>query len=254
MNSAAPGAGLAARGLRPVAELAKNRPHGDRLRYMAGCRCQECRGGNTAYEKSRALARKAGDWNGLVGAERARAHIAHLSSRNVGRRTISDVADVADTVLSAIISGAKTKIRAATERAILAVTEEAAADHALVSAGPTWELLDELISGGYTKAELALQLGAKMPALQISRNQVTVRNAHEVRLLYARLQLIPAGPTLRLISELREEGFRLPLIERRVAALAAEIGLPTPDLTVRNGRIQGRAANLVERVHAILTE
>lgn len=245
---------LAARGLRPVAELAKDRPHGDRLRYMAGCRCQDCRGANTAYEKARAKARKAGDWNGLVYADKARAHMAALSSRNVGRNTVRDVSGVSKSVLVAVISGEKKKIRAATERAILAVTEAAAADHALISAGPTWKLLDELIADGYTKAELARQLGAQRPALQISRHQVTVRNAYEVQQLHARLRMCPAKPTQRLIDELREEGFRLQVIERHVTALAAELGQTTPDLTVRNGRIQERAASLVERVHAMLTE
>ncbi len=28
-----------ARGLRPVAELGADRPHGTRLRYFAGCKC-----------------------------------------------------------------------------------------------------------------------------------------------------------------------------------------------------------------------
>jgi len=245
---------MAARGLRPVAELAQNRQHGDRLRYMAGCRCQQCRGANTAYERARALARKAGEWNGLVSADQARAHIAHLSSRHVGRRTIGQVADVSDTVLSKIISGEKTKIRAATDRAILAVTEAAAADHALIPDGPTWKLLDELIASGYTKAALAQQLGAKTRALQIGRHQVTVRNAYEVQRLHERLRMVQAGPSLRLINELREEGFRQAVIEQRVADLAAQLGLPTPDLTVRNGQIQERAARLLERVHANLTE
>lgn len=245
---------MAARGLRPVAELAAGRPHGDRLRYMAGCRCQECRGANTAYEKQRAQARKAGEWNGLVCADKARAHMAALSGRGIGRRTVGDVSGVSDAVLSAVISGRKRKIRAATEKAILAVTEAAAADHALLPAGPTWQLLDELIAWGYAKAFLARELGNQRPALQISRSQVTVRNAYEVERLHERLRMCQAAPTQRLIDELREEGFRLAVIERHVAALADELGQPVPDLRVRKGFIQERAARLVERVHAKLME
>ena len=48
---------LEARGMKPVTELARQRPHGDRLRYMAGCRCPACRGANSAYERLRARAR-----------------------------------------------------------------------------------------------------------------------------------------------------------------------------------------------------
>ncbi len=55
---------IEARGLRPIGELARNRPHGDRLRYMAGCRCPACRGANP-----------------IVPADAARAHIHPLGAR-----------------------------------------------------------------------------------------------------------------------------------------------------------------------------
>jgi hypothetical protein len=84
LNHTSPGAtNLAARGLRTAADLALTRQHGDRLRYLAGCHCSECRGANTAYERTRSAARKAGDWNGIVPADKARAHLAALSAKNV---------------------------------------------------------------------------------------------------------------------------------------------------------------------------
>lgn len=61
---------LAARGLKPIAQLAANRDHGDRVRYLAGCRCTDCRRANSAYESARQKARAAGDWNGFVLATR----------------------------------------------------------------------------------------------------------------------------------------------------------------------------------------
>lgn len=64
--------GLPSRGLKPAAELAKVRPHGTRLKYVGGCRCDACRSANSAYERDRQLARKHGDWNGLASARRAR--------------------------------------------------------------------------------------------------------------------------------------------------------------------------------------
>jgi hypothetical protein len=178
---------MLARGLRPAAELAKDRPCGDRLRYVAGCRCDDCRAANAAYERERIKARAAGDWNGLVPAEKARAHIRKLSRQGVGRRAIGAASDVGDTTLSKIRSGRKLQIRARTERAILAVTRAMASDHSLVSAARTWQRIDLLIDEGYTEAFLAKELGYTNPYLQLGRDQVTVRNAYEVERLYQRL-------------------------------------------------------------------
>lgn len=245
---------LASRGLRPVAELARDRAHGDRLRYMAGCRCDLCRRANTAYESARQAARKAGDWNGLVPANKARAHLARLSAVNVGRRAVADASSVGDTVLTDIIAGRKKQIRARTERKILAVTPAAAADHALIPAGPTWKLIDELLADGWSKAELARRLGYSPPVLQFSRAQVTVRNGYEVAQLHARLRSCPAEATLELLAELREEGFRMDHITARLNKLAADSGADAPDLTVRKGRIRADAAALVQRIYQLLTE
>ena len=63
---------LASRGLKPITELAAEKPHGTRLRYIAGRHCFQCRRANSDYERQRKAARLAGDWNGLVPAERAR--------------------------------------------------------------------------------------------------------------------------------------------------------------------------------------
>lgn len=243
---------LTQRGLRPVADLASNREHGERLRYMAGCRCSECRRANTDYERARAIARAAGDWNGIVSAQRAKEHMAQLSAHNVGRRAVADATGVAETTLSEINAGRKTHIRARTERLILAVTQAAAADRALIAAGPTWKLLKRLLREGYTSAELARHMGYSNKALQFGRDFVTVRNAFEVERLHQQLRTCPARPTLKLIRELREEGFRLAVIAARVAEMG---GLKeAPALTARQGRIRADIAELVKRVYAQLTQ
>jgi hypothetical protein len=245
---------LARRGLRPASVLAAARPHGDRLRYVGGCRCAECRMANNAYEKVRAAARKAGDWNGIVDAAPARAHLAELSKRGVGRRVVADVAAVASTVLQEIVAGRKTRIRARTARSILAVTERAAADRAYIDAGPTWELLDELIDDGYTKTELAIALGRQTRALQLSRRGVTVRNAYDVAKLHERLRFCAAGETRRLLQDLADEGFRRDPIEVQLADLARERGVDAPDLTIRRDRVLQSTAMLLAALHARLTE
>lgn len=178
---------LAARGLKPVGELASSRQHGDRLQYMAGCRCPECRRANSTYENARQKARRNGDWNGVVPAAKARTHILKLSRLGVGRNAVAAASDVSRTAIVEIRAGKKQNIRARTERKILAVTKAMASDKALISAKEAWRLIDELLAAGFTKGAIALGIGRKTPALQLNREKITVRNAYLVAQLHARL-------------------------------------------------------------------
>lgn len=215
---------LQKRGLRPVAELAAAKPHGDRLRYLGGCRCDACRAANTAYERSRNAARAAGDWNGIVSADKAKRHIKKLSRLGVGRRAINAATDVADTILSEIRSGKRKNIRARTERLILAVTTDVRGEAFLVPAGPTWALINELLAAGYTKSEIALGIGRKTPALQLDKTTITLRNEAAVKRLHARLiqpdqGMVNSTKAGRLIDQLRAELFP-------ASRIAAEQGMP----------------------------
>lgn len=178
--------GIPARGLRPAYELAKEHPHGVRVTYVGGCRCDLCRKANSEYQKSRAKAQKGGDWNGLVPADAARAHMLKLSEQGVGRRAVQAVTDIADSILFQIRNGQKEQIRARTERLILQVTPEMASDGALVDAKTTWKLINRMIKWGYTKTFIAKALGAKNGNLQIRTGKVEVRTAYEVLRLYQR--------------------------------------------------------------------
>jgi hypothetical protein len=251
-----PQSALAVRGLRPVAELAAGRDHGDRLRYRAGCRCFHCRSANTAYEAARKVARAAGQGNGIVPAAKARAHLKALSAQGVGRRSVGAACDVADSILADIIAGRKTNIRAATERAILKVTAAAAGDGALVPAKATWKILDQLIEDGYTRTYLAAQLGSKskVPALQLKRDFVTVRSAYLVERLFEKLKCESAKPTMKLLSKLRDEGYTQHQIEQRLAVLAQRLGEEPPSIQPnKKGRISTKAADLVEQLYQELT-
>lgn len=214
---------LEARGMKPITELARQRPHGDRLRYMAGCRCPACRGANTAYERMRARARKAGLGNPIVPADEARAHLKALSAAGVGRATVAQATDISSGIVQMIAAGTREKIRLATARKILAVTPDCKADGTRIDAAPTWALIHELIKAGDTKRSIARALGQQGAGLQLSRKTVTVRNADKVRRHHARRMAeiaaereaaqaeaertapVPAGATRQRLEWLREE-------------------------------------------------
>jgi hypothetical protein len=178
---------LRCRGLRPATELGADRPHGDRLRYLSGCKCFACRRSNSDYERQRKAARLAGDWNGIVPASNARSHLVALSRRGVGKRAVSAAADVAMTVLTDIRTGKKPRIRARTERKILAVTSKMTSDRALVKGAGALRLIEELRGEGFTKTELAQQLGYANAALQFRPGLMTARNVQRITTLHQRL-------------------------------------------------------------------
>lgn len=242
---------IAERGLKPASELAANKPHGDRMRYMGGCRCDLCRKANSEYERRRQQARKDGDWNGVVPASRARQHLNRLSRLGVGRRSVAAATDISETILFEIRSGARRNIRARTERLILAVTPEVAADHALVSAAHSWKLINLLLGAGFTRGYIAQQLGNKRPALQLGEHQITVRHAADIERLYQRLivsdeALVDAEPARRLIRELREEWMSA---TRIVETLGPEAAIEGNEVRLRP-RISKRLEKAVVELHA----
>lgn len=172
-----------------AAELGARKPHGMRLKYMGGCRCLLCRAANSSYETSRALARKNGDWNGLVPANAARRRLRKLSRQGVGRRAVAEACGVGLTTLVEIKSGRKQLIRARTERKILNVDRWAVAGAGHVPAERTWKIIAWLIDEGFSKAEIARRLGFKRPALQFNRRKVLARTAMKVERFYNRIML-----------------------------------------------------------------
>lgn len=223
------GDALASRGLKPIGVLASGRDHGDRLRYLAGCRCSSCRAANSRYERSRQEARKNGESNGIISAQKAREHLLALAEEGIGRRSIAAATDIASSTIAAIRSGEKNRIRENTERLILAVTPMVASDHGLIDASASNTLLDQLIGAGFSKKQLAQELGNSSRALQIGRRgKVTVRSAHLIRIIHNRLMKqvamqssdeivhVASEPSLRLISALRAEWFTLKQIARHL--------------------------------------
>lgn len=127
-------------------KIASTRPHGDRVRYVLGCRCLPCRAANSRYETGRLAARKNGDWNGVVSSLAARNHLRKLRRRGVGLRAVADVTGVSRTILQGIAAGTRAQCRKRTETAILAVDSGARSGGSIVPAGRTWRILRLLLA------------------------------------------------------------------------------------------------------------
>jgi len=177
------------RSLPDAVAIGGKKPHGTRVKYKAGCRCLMCRAANARYEASRAKARAAGDWNGLVSAEEARRHILALSKKGVGRRAIAEASDLTDKVVARIRSGEQKLIRNSTNTRILAVSKDALSGGTLVSARRTWRQIDRLLTEGFTKADLARRLGYASSSLKLGKQKVRARTAARVDEFYRRIML-----------------------------------------------------------------
>lgn len=173
----------------PSIESFTDRPHGTRVRYMSGCKCMLCRAANSRYETERLAASKRGEHGHIIDAGRACSHIRKLSHQGVGYKSVAATSGVGDSIVFGIRTGKRQRIRATTERRILAVDADARADHSLVDARKTWQLINRLLAEGFTQTELARRLGskAKVPALQMKFDRVTAKNAAKVERLYRRL-------------------------------------------------------------------
>lgn len=117
-------------------------------------------------------------------------HINKLRKAGIGYKAVAAAAGLAKSTLAMILTGKRRRIRRNHAERILAVDRSAVADGAIVPAGRTWALLNELLEGGYTKTFLAKQLGsrARRPSLQIGTRWITALNASKVERLYRRIR------------------------------------------------------------------
>jgi len=169
-------------------EIAGLKTHGTRARYMAGCKCLLCRAANSRYETERLRARRNGDWNGIVPASKARKQLIKLSKQQVGRRSVSEITGISDSILHLIKQGKRKNIRARTEKLILNVDHNAVSAAAIIPAGPTWKKINWLLGEGFTKKELARRLGFRSPAIQFRKDRITMKTAVKVERFYESMQ------------------------------------------------------------------
>jgi len=161
-------------------EMSTNKPHGNRVKYTAGCRCDLCRKANARYSSKRNHAAKFGDWNGLVDAAPARKYLVEISKAGVGRRAVSATTDIPQSTLSKISSGHRLHIRKRNFDKIMSVTVDSASDSALISSRATWMQVDELLEEGFSVLKLSQVLG-------LSRQTLTTRRSHILACTAARV-------------------------------------------------------------------
>ncbi len=176
--------------MKPACVLAAPKPHGTRLKYLGGCRCLPCRAANARYESLRIRARRAGDWNGVVSAGRARRHLRALARSGVGRRTVAEISGVPPSIVHQIRSGRRRRIRSRTERRIFLVNSRAMNEARLVPADRAWRMISRLLDEGFSKAEIARRLGYRSPALQLNRRRVRARSAVRIERFYHKYMVV----------------------------------------------------------------
>lgn len=171
--------------LRNGARLAIDVEHGTRTGYVRGCRCDSCTDANRekqAYREQHGTE--------LVDARRARGWLRILMARGATQKGLARASRINVKTLLEIASGETRRILPDTERALLALTPStvrlAAAPGTRVDAGPTWELLDDLIERGFPKSWIARELG-KGQTLQLSRTTISAGNATAVAQLHQRI-------------------------------------------------------------------
>lgn len=177
-------------GLRPAAELAQDKPHGTRIKYLGGCRCMPCRASASRYESEWAAKRKLGLGNELVSTALVVNHLQNLSAKGVGYKAVCDAAGVGKSSVMMAMKGRRKQMRAANARAILAVTfDMAVRDGAYIDATETKRHIRWLLNEGFTRGELAKRLGYKTANLQLKFDKITARNAMKIERLVSQLRL-----------------------------------------------------------------
>lgn len=171
------------------------RAHGDAARYRhgpdindqpgQGCRCAPCR---EAARVRLAEWRAAGRTS--VPADPVRAHLRNLRRWGVGVDRIAELSGVGQAVIINIVKGTRTgrppaRILPRTADALLAVTVNDQADHALVDSAAAWSRVDWLLAHGWTLQGLAWELDRTTSNLRRRRARCTARFARATAAIVA---------------------------------------------------------------------
>jgi hypothetical protein len=181
-----------------VQQLGARKPHGHKMRYMAGCRCRKCRAANAAYEQELTKNRRLHGPNDLVATTRVYRHLKYLQQFGMGHKTVARHAKVGKTVLAEILWYGKKLMRRRAEMRVLAVqsTLDTLPRNRNIPAVDTITKIRHLIRWGYPKAlinrdALGLQgAGLQIHSLKGKTGTVTVKSAVKIRDFFARVETI----------------------------------------------------------------
>lgn len=178
--------------------------HGTRTGYVKGCRCASCTEANR-YDHQRRTTREAAgqpgsDW---IPAGAARAHLRILAGQGAQTKPLARACGLNVKTIDGLLDGTTQRIHPGTQSAVLQVTlaqvRLAAEPGTRVPAGPTWALVESMLSRGWPKSWIAHEIG-QGSSLQLSRNAVSAENAKRVADLHARLGLRTPPPRRRGVS------------------------------------------------------
>lgn len=184
-----------------VQELAKGKPHGHKMRYVAGCRCRRCKRGNREYENKIRENRRVYGPNDLVAVDRVRQFLQEMQRIGIGYITIARHVGVGKTALGEILWAGKSSrnyIRRRTEAKVLGYRPslDTMPLNLNVAAEETIRKLCQLVRWGYPKALINRDgLGHKNSGLQIGRGtspSVTVKTAIKIRDFYEAIEAMRA--------------------------------------------------------------
>lgn len=168
-------------------------PHGTRARYnYIACRCDSCRAAHAAYARERRRRKTP-----MVEVNDIAVQIETLSKQGIGTRAIADATGLDRHAIQWIKKGRVQRVHSSTAQRILAVDQQAIADHATIPIAPTCRLIRGLVEDGYTRKWIARQLGYRgggLPFLYTGSRRLSALNASKVERL---CRLIAAGRIAR---------------------------------------------------------
>lgn len=194
-----------------------SRDHGSRSSYVGGCRCDDCRAANRAYQNRRARygwsERVADDW---TDAEPVRAHIKALGEQGMGYKRVAQLAGVSVSTLHAIIWGkhgypAKRILRRNAD-AILAVRFNPA-ESAVIDPTGTVRRIRALQAMGWPLREIGERCGIatqNLGTIASGGRGVYASTAARIAKVYDELSMTP-GPSNRSRTIARTRGWLPPL-------------------------------------------
>jgi hypothetical protein len=139
------------------------------------------------------------EWSGeLIATDEVLEHLAVLKREGLGLKTVARISGVSRNVVVRIAQGEIRRTRRSTAGKLLAVIPSDAVGRQLIDAAPTWNLIECLLAGGWTRTSIARTLGSttKTPTLQLRQDRVYGRTARRVEQLHEEPFL--ADPHVRL--------------------------------------------------------